>query len=69
MIHIENNSKLKYIRYDKFIMKIKINITLSKDLVNNIISSRIKKPYSVLFHLKKPPSLKVVMDKRFYHKN
>jgi len=24
---------------------------------------------TALFHLKKPPSLKVVMDKRFYHKN
>jgi len=23
----------------------------------------------ILFHLKKPPSLKVVMAKRFYHKN
>jgi len=29
----------------------------------------VEKDYRRLFHLKKPPSLKVVMAKRFYHKS
>lgn len=33
-----------------------------------IYSTRVA-PREILVHLKKPPSLKVVMGKRFYHKN